>query len=212
LAVAAALAACGGDRQDAGAAAPDAAGSARAFSPDISKDDFAELVKTLASAEFEGRAPGSPGGEMTVEYIKAPFERLGLDPAADESTVLRLDVAGQQRELAFGTDMVIGTRTGEAEVRVADSELVFVGYGVDAPELGWNDYEGLDVKGKTVVILVNDPGFHAKDDSLFEGERMTYYGRWTYKFEEAARKGAAAALIIHDTAGAAYGWDVVKNS
>ena len=89
---------------------------------------------------------------------------------------------------------------------------MFVGYGVDAPEQKWNDYAGVDVKGKTVVMFVNDPGFHAKDASLFEGKRMTYYGRWTYKFEEAARKGAAAAIIIHDTEGASYGWDVVKNS
>ena len=233
LAVATALAACSGEPASAPAtgdtAAPAATGaSGHAFSPELSKDDFAEMVKTLSSDEFEGRAPGAPGGEKTVEYIKAQYERIGLEPGgddgsffqtvpmvettADESTVLRLDVAGKQRDLAFGTDMVIGTRTGEAEVKVADSDLVFVGYGVDAPELGWNDYEGLDVKGKTVVILVNDPGFHAKDASLFEGERMTYYGRWTYKFEEAARKGAAAALIIHDTAGASYGWDVVKNS
>ncbi|HEY4528930.1 MAG TPA: M28 family metallopeptidase [Luteimonas sp.] len=234
LAVATALAACSGEPADAPAPAGDtpaqdaANASGHSFSPELSKDDFAEMVKTLASDEFEGRAPGSPGGEKTVEYIKAQFERIGLEPGgddgtffqtvpmvettADESTVLRLDVAGEERELAFGTDMVLGTRTGESEVKVADSELVFVGYGVDAPELDWNDYEGLDVKGKTVVILVNDPGFHAKDDALFEGERMTYYGRWTYKFEEAARKGAAAALIIHDTAGASYGWDVVKNS
>ena len=235
LAVAAALAGC--DRgapatdtdTDAGAA-PDAAAApaAHAFSPDINAADFAEMVRTLASDEFEGRAPGAPGGEKTVEYIKAQYERLGLEPGgddgtffqtvpmtettADPSTVLRLDVGGSPAELKFGTDMVIGTRTGEPEVKVADSELVFVGYGVDAPERGWNDYAGVDVKGKTVVILVNDPGFHGKDASLFEGERMTYYGRWTYKFEEAARKGAAAALIIHDTEGAAYGWDVVKNS
>ncbi|MEN1929863.1 M28 family metallopeptidase [Luteimonas sp. MJ250] len=234
LAVATALAACGNGEPAAAAAAantgdaPAATASTHAFSPELSKDDFAEMVKTLSSDEFQGRAPGSPGGEMTVEYIKAQYERIGLEPGgddgsffqtvpmvettADESTVLHMEVAGEPRELAFGTDMVIGTRTGEAEVKVADSDLVFVGYGVDAPELGWNDYAGIDVTGKTVVILVNDPGFHAKDDSLFEGERMTYYGRWTYKFEEAARKGAAAALIIHDTAGASYGWDVVKNS
>ncbi len=186
------------------------------------------MVRTLSSDEFEGRAPGSPGGEKTVQYIRAQYERIGLQPGgddgtfyqtvpmvettADPSTVLRLNVAGKTRELAFGDDMVIGTRTGQAAVKVDASELVFVGYGVDAPELGWNDYAGLDVAGKTVVILVNDPGFHAKDADLFEGERMTYYGRWTYKYEEAARKGAAAALIIHDTAGASYGWDVVKNS
>ena len=208
-------------------AAPGAA-QAHAFSPEITVADFAELTRTLASDEFEGRAPGSPGGEKTVEYIKAQFERIGLQPGgedggwfqtvpmvettADASTALRIDGPKGSRELKFGDDMVIGTRSGQAQVDVADSELVFVGYGVDAPEQGWNDYEGLDVKGKTVVILVNDPGFHAGDETLFDGNRMTYYGRWTYKFEEAARKGAAAALLIHDTPGASYGWDVVKNS
>jgi len=97
-------------------------------------------------------------------------------------------------------------------VAIENSPLVFVGYGVNAPEQGWNDYAGLDVKGKTVVMLVNDPGFHAGDETLFDGKRMTYYGRWTYKFEEAARQGASAALIIHDDAGAGYGWGVVQNS
>src|SRR5690606_19588926 len=171
---------------------------------------------------------GSAGEEKTVAYIQAQYERIGLEPGgdngtwfqtvpmiettADTSTVLRLDSNGNQRELKFGTDMVLGTRTGQEQVSVADSELVFVGYGVNAPEQGWNDYDGLDVKGKTVVVLVNDPSFHAGDESLFEGKRMTYYGRWTYKFEEAARKGAAAALIVHDTDGASYGWDVVRNS
>jgi len=210
-------------------AAPDAAPAAEhAFKPEIDADDLRTLVTTLASDEFEGRAPGSAGEEKTVEYIKAQYERIGLKPggdndsyfqtvpmvetSADESTVLRLDSNGATRELKFGPDMVISTRTGQAEVSVKDSELVFVGYGVNAPEQDWNDYAGLDVKGKTVVILVNDPGFHANDDSLFDGNRMTYYGRWTYKFEEAARQGAAAALIIHDDEGASYGWDVVKNS
>ena len=210
-------------------AAPDAAPAAEhAFKPGIDAGDLRTLVTTLASDEFEGRAPGSAGEEKTVEYIKAQYERIGLKPggdndsyfqtvpmvetSADESTVLRLDSNGATRELKFGPDMVIGTRTGQAEVSVKDSELVFVGYGVNAPEQDWNDYAGLDVKGKTVVILVNDPGFHANDESLFDGNRMTYYGRWTYKFEEAARQGAAAALIIHDDEGASYGWDVVKNS
>ena len=197
------------------------------FSDAIKADDFAELVKTLASDEFEGRAPGTPGEEKTVEYIRAQFERIGLQPGnngdwfqtvpmqettADETTTMTIDVEGKPHTLAFGTDMVVNTRTGQPEVKVEASDLVFVGYGVDAPEQQWNDYAGIDVKGKTVVMLVNDPGFHAKDASLFDGNRMTYYGRWTYKFEEAARKGAAAALIIHDTEGASYGWDVVKNS
>ncbi|MDH5832732.1 M28 family metallopeptidase [Luteimonas kalidii] len=204
------------------------AAEAHTFKPEIDADDVRALVTTLASDEFEGRAPGSAGEEKTVEYIKAQYERIGLEPGgdngtffqtvpmvettADEATVLRLESGGATRDLAFGSDMVIGTRTGRTQVSVADSELVFVGYGVNAPEQDWNDYAGVDVKGKTVVILVNDPGFHAGDEGLFEGNRMTYYGRWTYKFEEAARQGAAAALIIHDTEGASYGWDVVKNS
>ena len=227
-----ALAACqpeGSAPADAGATAPSTSivDEAHDFQDAIAPEDLARHVQVLASDEFEGRAPGTVGEDKTVEYIKAQFERLGLQPGnngdwfqtvpmvettADESTVLHLTVNGEPQDLAFGDDMVIGTRTGQQEVKIADSPVVFVGYGVDAPEQDWNDYAGIDVKGKTVVMLVNDPGFHANDDSLFEGKRMTYYGRWTYKFEEAARKGAAAALVIHDTPGASYGWDVVRNS
>jgi Zn-dependent M28 family amino/carboxypeptidase len=231
LSVALSLAACNREAPapEAAAPAPDTTAPAgtHVFSDAINAQDFAEMVKTLASDEFEGRAPGTPGEDKTVEYIKAQFERIGLKPGndgdwfqtvpmmettADESTTMTVDVNGKPHTLKFGSDMVVGTRTGQAEVKVDASDLVFVGYGVDAPERQWNDYAGVDVKGKTVVMFVNDPGFHAKDAQLFEGERMTYYGRWTYKFEEAARKGAAAALIVHDTEGASYGWDVVKNS
>jgi Zn-dependent M28 family amino/carboxypeptidase len=199
-----------------------------AFGPEISAEDFSAHIKVLASDEFGGRQPGSDGEEKTVNYLREQFLRLGLDPGNGDSffqTVPMVettaDVAashltvtskGKPVELKFGEQMVMGTRSGKAEVKVADSPMVFVGYGVSAPEQGWNDYAGLDVKGKTVVMLINDPGFHNQDASLFEGKRMTYYGRWTYKFEEAARRGAAAAIIIHDTAGAGYGWDVVKNS
>ncbi len=231
LAAALALAAC--NREAPAPAAPQptpdtaAPAGTHVFSDALNTDDFAELVKTLASDEFEGRAPGTPGEDKTVDYIKAQFERIGLKPGngsdwfqtvpmqettADEATSMTIDVNGKPHVLKFGTDMVVGTRTGQTDVKVDASDLVFVGYGVDAPEQQWNDYAGVDVKGKTVVMFVNDPGFHAKDAELFLGNRMTYYGRWTYKFEEAARKGAAAALIIHDTEGASYGWDVVKNS
>jgi Zn-dependent M28 family amino/carboxypeptidase len=216
------------DAPPAAAPTPDAISTAHmAFGPEISSEDFAAHVRVLASDDFGGRAPGSEGETKTLAYLKAQFERLGLKPGngdsyfqpvpmvettADPATTMMLSVQGKPRSLAFGGDMVVGTRTGEREVALDASRMVFVGYGVNAPEQGWNDYAGLDAKGKTVVILVNDPGFHAGDESLFEGRRMTYYGRWTYKYEEAARQGAAAALIIHDTAGAGYGWDVVKNS
>lgn len=233
LAITAALTACQREPAAPAATAPESAPAAatpaptHTFADDINADDFAELVKTLSSDAFEGRGPGTPGEEKSVEYIKSQFERIGLKPGingswfqdvpmtettADETTDLKLEVNGKPETLKFGTDMVIGTRTGQPEVKIDGSELVFVGYGVDAPERKWNDYAGLDVKGKTVVMFVNDPGFHTSDASLFEGKRMTYYGRWTYKFEEAARKGAVAALIVHDTPGASYGWDVVKNS
>jgi Zn-dependent M28 family amino/carboxypeptidase len=230
LAATAALAAC--QRETEAPAVPQPAAepakpAAFAFKDAIDPADFGEHVRVLSSDEFEGRAPGTPGEDKTVEYLKTQFERMGLKPGngdsyfqtvpmmettADESTTMTVDVKGKPHTLKFGTDMVIGTRTGQPEVKIDASDLVFVGYGVDAPEQKWNDYAGLDVKGKTVVMFVNDPGFHANDPTLFDGKRMTYYGRWTYKFEEAGRKGAAAALIIHDTEGASYGWDVVKNS
>ncbi|MBN8213335.1 MAG: M28 family peptidase [Xanthomonadales bacterium] len=228
LAATAALTACKPDAEAPAAPAVETpAEPGFAFKDAITPDDFAEHVRVLASDEFEGRAPGTPGEDKTVEYLKAQFQRIGLKPGngdsyfqtvpmmettADEATTMTIDVKGKPHALKFGTDMVIGTRTGQPEVKIDASDLVFVGYGVDAPEQQWNDYAGVDVKGKTVVMFVNDPGFHAKDPTLFDGNRMTYYGRWTYKFEEAGRKGAAAALIIHDTEGASYGWDVVKNS
>ena len=230
LAASAALTACKREAE-APAPAPEAAtppAAAHTFTADITEGDFADMVNALASDEFEGRAPGSVGEEKTTAYLEAQMKRIGLQPGnngsyfqdvpmvettADEAaTTLSLTTSAGTRDLKFGTDYVIGTRTGETQVKLDASELVFVGYGVDAPEQKWNDYAGQDWTGKTVVMFVNDPGFHAKDEALFGGNRMTYYGRWTYKFEEAARKGAAAALIVHDTAGASYGWDVVKNS
>ena len=209
------------------AGTPQVQASDHAFQPDITAADFAAHVEQLASDAFGGRGPGSAGEQKTIEYIKQQFARIGLQPGNGESwvqtvpmlrttahpdAVLHLKMGETRQDLAFGTDMVVGTRTGQTRVEIVDSPLVFVGYGVDAPERSWNDYAGVDVKGKTVVMLVNDPGFHTHDPRLFDGERMTYYGRWTYKFEEAARKGAAAALIIHDTPGASYGWEVVRNS
>jgi Zn-dependent M28 family amino/carboxypeptidase len=230
LAASVALTACKREAE-APAPAPEAAtppAAAHTFTADITEGDFADMVNALASDEFEGRAPGSVGEEKTTAYLEAQMKRIGLQPGnngsyfqdvpmvettADEAaTTLSLTTSAGKRDLKFGTDYVIGTRTGETEVKLDASELVFVGYGVDAPEQKWNDYAGQDWTGKTVVMFVNDPGFHAKDEALFGGNRMTYYGRWTYKFEEAARKGAAAALIVHDTPGASYGWDVVKNS
>ncbi len=190
--------------------------------------DFAERLKKLASDEFEGREPGTLGERLTTAYLKDQFERIGLKPGNNgswfqsvptveitlQNTDVALDVAvgGGHESFAYKTDMVVGNLSAKPEVSLKDSELVFVGYGVNAPEQNWNDYAGLDVKGKTVVVLVNDPGFGNNDAQLFKGRAMTYYGRWTYKFEEAARQGAAAALIVHETEGAGYGWNVVENS
>ena len=185
-------------------------------------------TETLSSDAFEGRAPATPGGRKTVEFIESEFERIGLKPAANGSyrqAVSLYEITGSKfsdlkiaknnkglQSLKYLDDMVVtSNRTVEA-IDITNSELVFVGYGIHAPEFNWSDYQDLDVKGKTVVILVNDPGFATQDSSLFEGNTMTYYGRWTYKFEEAARQGAEAAIIIHETKPASYGWNVVRNS
>ncbi|MGH8051200.1 MAG: M28 family metallopeptidase [Arenimonas sp.] len=208
-------------------AEPAAIKAKHGFGPEVSTEDLSMHIKVLASDEFGGRAPGTDGEEKTVAYLTQQFQRLGLKPGNGNSYLqtvpmieslvstdssMNIVQKGKNRTLLMGKDMVMGTRSEKAQVKIDTSDMVFVGYGVNAPEQNWNDYAGLNVKGKTVVMLINDPGFHAGDASLFDGRRMTYYGRWTYKFEEAARQGATAALIIHDTEGAAYGWDVVKNS
>jgi Zn-dependent M28 family amino/carboxypeptidase len=185
---------------------------------------FDKHIKVLASDEFEGRKPFSPGETKTIHYLKTEFEKLRLKPGNGKSyfqDVPMVDIMstpagalvmkGKDGEISLNylTDFVAATRRVQNQVKVENSEMVFAGYGIVAPEYGWNDYAGLDVKGKTVLVLVNDPGI--VDDNLFKGNTMTYYGRWTYKFEEAARQGAAGVLIIHDTGPASYGWSVVRS-
>ena len=194
----------------------------------ISQATLQDVTRMLSSDEFEGRAPGSPGEEKTIKLMTERFAAAGLKPGngdswlqqvplvgIDASNVSPLTITGGKNPLSFayGSDMVVGSYREAARTDIKESELVFVGYGINAPEKGWNDYAGVDVKGKTVVILVNDPDYAS--DSLtgeFGGKAMTYYGRWTYKYEEAARQGAAAALIVHDDVPAAYGWSVVESS
>jgi Zn-dependent M28 family amino/carboxypeptidase len=193
----------------------------------ITEPVYRGYVETLASDEFEGRAPGSAGERKTVQYLEQQFLALGLQPvqggsfrqevplvgifADPKASYLDFERAGHRLSLALGDDMVVGTRRVKPAVTISASDVVFVGYGIVAPEYGWNDYAGLDMHGKTALILVNDPGFATGDPALFHGRTMTYYGRWTYKFEEAARQGAAAAIIVHETAPAAYPWQVVRN-
>ncbi len=197
------------------------------FNRDEVAADVMKHTKVLASDEFEGRAPATKGEELTIAYLEKEFKDLGLQPGnngsyfqtvpvteitTDPNTTLHLQGGKYSVDLAYGKDMMVGTQQQIESVAVKDSDLVFVGFGIVAPERNWNDYAGIDVKGKTVVILVNDPGYHTQDPALFNGNAMTYYGRWTYKYEEAARQGAAAALIVHETGAAGYGWDVVSNS
>ena len=204
-------------------------GAVLSTSPDILAADLAARARELADDKYEGRGPGTVAGEAAAQWIADEMKRMGLQPGPDgtyfqtvemvaqtvdkATSNLSVTVGGKSIPLALGPDAVYGTkRQDQMEVSLSDSPLVFVGYGVVAPELGWNDYEGLDARGKTVVMLVNDPGFITDDASLFNGRAMTYYGRWTYKFEEAARQGATAVLLIHETKPAAYGWDVVEGS
>jgi Zn-dependent M28 family amino/carboxypeptidase len=187
-----------------------------------------EHISTLASDEFGGRAPMSEGERLTLNYLENQFREMGLEPMfgdsyrqpvplvsieADPATALSIsDAEGNVHAYSYGTEVMLSSPQAVEEVSLMRSELVWVGYGIVAPEYNWNDYEGIDVKEKTVVILVNDPGYATQNPELFNGNSMTYYGRWTYKYEEALRQGAAAALIIHQTAPAAYGWNVVEDS
>lgn len=189
----------------------------------ISASEYERHIATLASDEFEGRKPATAGERKTIDYLVSQFKALGLSPGNGDSFLQQVPVveitAGSdaalslgEARLQYGEDMVIWTKRLVPEASLADSPLVFVGHGVVAPEYGWNDYAGIDMRGKTAVILINDPGFATDDATLFRGRAMTYYGRWTYKFEEAARQGAAAAIIVHDDRPAAYPWSTVQTS
>ena len=198
----------------------------------IQANDIMQHTKVLSSDEYEGRGPGTKGEELTVKYLTEQYQRLGLKPGNPDGTYVQkvplvgftaqataFFTAGAKKiDLAFPTDYVAVSRRFVPESKVENSDIVFVGYGVVAPEYGWDDYKGVDVKGKTIVMLINDPavpdaGDASKlDEKMFKGKAMTYYGRWTYKYEIAAEKGAAAAIIVHETGPAGYPYEVVSGS
>jgi Zn-dependent M28 family amino/carboxypeptidase len=197
----------------------------------VSTGRMSEITRMLASDEFQGRAPGTPGEARTIPYLIEQFRAAGLEPAGENGgwtqtvpmihTKLQAPVnvsvsqTGQTLPLRFPDDIYLGTVRPVDRVRIANAPMVFVGYGVAAPERGWDDFKGADLKGKVAVMLVNDPDFEAAAGEpvagKFGGKTMTYYGRWTYKYEEAARRGAIAALVVHETDAAGYPWTVVKS-
>jgi len=193
----------------------------------VTADEIRSQIAVLANDSLQGRKPFTTGETKTINYIASQFKQLGLEPGNNGSyfqDVPMVEVTGTPNptmtmhnakgDMTFKAvdDYVIFSRRGDANIQIKNAPMVFAGYGIVAPEYHWNDYAGLDVKGKVVVVLVNDPGFKSGDGTLFKGDTMTYYGRWTYKFEEAARQGAAGLLIVHQTEPASYGWGVVKNS
>jgi Zn-dependent M28 family amino/carboxypeptidase len=200
--------------------------SNRSTAPDIAEDRYRAHVERLSSDEFAGRGPGTAGERKAVAYIEEQFRAAGLEPGMGDrflqavpamemrvtpDPLMQVSGARGQLELRNADDFVAWTRRPVPESRVTDAELVFAGYGIVAPEYDWNDYAGLDVRGRIVMVLVNDPGYATEDPNLFTGRAMTYYGRWTYKFEEAVRQGAAGLLVIHETGPAGYPWDVPRN-
>ena len=184
------------------------------------------LIETLSSDDMQGRNPGTEGGQIAKNYISDKFSETNLKtfgksffhevPAVsstlEDSSFFTISFRDRDRKLSYGNEVVFWSKRNQKNQKINSSELVFVGYGIVAPEYDWNDYDGIDVEGKTVVILINDPGFDTGKLRLFNGRSMTYYGRWTYKFEEAARQGATAAIIIHEEEAASYPWSVVENS
>ena len=186
-------------------------------------DKVKSHVKILSSDEFGGREPSTVGEQLTTHMLVSEFEKLGLLPGNGDSylqAVPMVSIATTPKtslkiadiDFEYPKNYVASSRKTEKQLSLKNSDLVFVGYGINAPEYQWNDYQGIDVKGKTVVILVNDPGYATQNPELFDGNTMTYYGRWIYKYEEAARQGAAGAIIIHETKPASYGWNVIESS
>ncbi|MDP3803869.1 M28 family metallopeptidase [Brevundimonas sp.] len=191
-----------------------------------------EHVRVLASDEFEGRGVATPGEQKTVDYVVAQFQALGLEPGGpdgqwvqaaqlgrtrqDGPATITVNAGGRTRALERGPEILVSSDRPVNRITVTDAPVVFAGYGVDAPERNWDDFKGMDLKGKVLLVIVNDPDFGAPEGhpvaGRFDGNAMTFYGRWTYKFQEAARQGAAAVLVIHDTAGAGYGWSVLEGS
>lgn len=203
--------------------------NAVAATPESAIDEsvYRAHIEALASDRFAGRKPGTEGEKLTLDYLEARFRTLGMKPGngasfrqevpmveitAASDAALSFATGATETALRYRDEMVIWTKRVKPAESIAASPLVFVGHGVTAPEYGWDDYAGVDMRGKTALILINDPGFATQDESLFRGRAMTYYGRWTYKFDEAARRGAVGAIIIHQSEPAAYGWDTVVNS
>ena len=205
--------------------------AAASAAPQADMKRMSDITRVLASDEFQGRAPGTPGEDKTIPYLIEQFKEAGLEPAGENGAwtqtvpmirtrlgvpaVLSINQGGQSVALHVPDDVYLGTVRAVDRVAIADAPMVFVGYGVAAPERGWDDFKGTDLHGKVAVILVNDPDFEAAPGEpvagKFGGKTMTYYGRWTYKYEETARRGAIAALIVHETEAAGYPWNVVKS-
>ena len=228
--------ACSGGSDSSPAVSGDRASSTTAMKsmPEFQTARMLEHIKVLSSDEFEGRAPGSKGEELTVKYLEDQFKKIGLRPGNTDNTYVQniplvgitgantrpMSVSGKGRKttLKWRDEVVSWTRRVTDAVSIDNSELIFAGYGVTAPEFDWNDFKDVDVKGKTIIVLVNDPQVPDKsdasklDDSLFKGKAMTYYGRWTYKFEEGARRGAAGIFIVHETELAGYPFPVVQGN
>ena len=193
----------------------------------FNRDSLAKHIIVLASDSFQGRKPFTIGETRTVDYLQKQFQALGMETGNGDSylqavpmveislqpdPLMKVETAKGSFELTRKDDYVLSTENTDSIISLNKDELIFAGYGVVAPEYNWNDYAGIDVKGKVVLVMVNDPGFGTADTSIFKGRTMTYYGRWTYKYEEAARQGAKACLIIHNTEAASYPFSVVQNS
>jgi len=193
----------------------------------ITTSDLENYVKSLGSDEFMGRKPFTPGEKITIDYLAQQLERIGFEPAFNgsyfqpvpmieisSSVINPVVIKSGKTSFSFNApdDMAVTSPQISDEIKISDSEMVFAGFGIVAPEYNRDDYSGLDVKGKTVVVMINDPGLYTGDPSYFKGREMTYYGRWTYKFEEAARQGAKGLLIIHEDEGSGYKYTIQRKS